>query len=248
MPLRKQIQQVAIDLASEYLVVDARLGLGYTAVLLSNGQLGIAFTFLDDLGCGCSLFEGRRPLAGKPAEELLQGFDSDHPLDSALALACANALFNTPDKYYTEGASITQLGFRPDDRVGMVGHFSPIVGKIKDQVAAIDIFERQGRPDEGIHSFEQAAEILPQCDIAMVTSTTIINNTVDEVLALVGQCREVVMLGTSTPMNKAAFVGTPVTLLSGISVTDAAAIMQAVSEGGGTPAIRPFSNKVNLRC
>ena len=61
------------------------------------------------------------------------------------------------------------------------------------------------------------------------------------------QCREVVMLGTSTPMSKAVFADTPVTLLSGIVVNDATGVLQAVSEAGGTPAIRAYTNKVNLR-
>jgi hypothetical protein len=179
--------------------------------------------------------------------DLLNLFDSENALESALALACANALFDTPDQSYTEGASITQLDFQPADRVGMVGYFAPIVNEIIPHVAAVEIFERQSQPGKGIRSFEEAADILPHCDIALVTSTSIINNTVDHVLALVEQCRKVVMLGTSTPMSKAVFADTPVTLLSGIAVNDARGVLQAASEAGGTPAIRPYADKVNLR-
>jgi uncharacterized protein (DUF4213/DUF364 family) len=229
-------------------VSEVCLGLGYTAVALSNGQVGIAYTFLDGISGGCSIYDGRRPLAGRPAEDLLSWFDSDHPLDSALALACANALFNTPGQSYSEGASITQLDFRPDDRVGMIGYFAPIVGKIRDKVADIAIFERQARPAEGILGFDQTQQVLPNCQLALISSTSIINNTIDDILARVGHCREVVMLGTSTPMLAAAFAETPVTLLSGIAIDDAAGVLQVVKEGGGTPAIRPFSSKVNLRC
>jgi hypothetical protein len=247
MRLQDKLKATALDLAGQLLVRDVRMGLGYTAVQLENGHLGVAFNFLDDIDGGCSVYAGPRPLAGRPAMDLLNLFDSENMLESALALSCANALLNIPDQSYTQGASITQLDFQPDDRVGMIGYFAPIVNKIVPRVAAVEIFERQSQPEKGIRSFEEAADILPQCHIAVVTSTCIINNTIDQVLGMVGQCREVVMLGTSTPMSKAVFSDTPVTLLSGIVVNDARAVLQAVSEAGGTPALRPYTDKVNLR-
>jgi uncharacterized protein (DUF4213/DUF364 family) len=245
--IRSCLKRVSLQLAGDIRVADVRLGLGYTAVQLDNGLLGVAYNFLDGIGGGCSVYSGPKPLAGRPAADLLALFDSDNLLESALALACANALFNTPDKPYSEGASVTQLDFQLSDRIAMIGHFAPIVNKICSQVAAIEIFEREARPQDGIRGFEEAANIVPNCDIALVTSTSIINNSIDQALALMGNCREVVMLGTSTPMTKEVFADTPVSLLSGIAVNDAAAVLQAVSEGGGTPAIRPYTAKVNLR-
>jgi uncharacterized protein (DUF4213/DUF364 family) len=247
MRLRDRLKAASLELVGSHKVRDVRLGLGYTAVALENGQLGVAYSFLDGIGGGCSVYEGVRPIAGRSAMDLVHLFDNENALDSSLALACANALFNTANQPYTEGASITQLDFQATDRVGMVGHFAPIVNKILPRVAAVEIFERQSQPEKGIRNIDEAADILPLCDIALVTSTSIINNTVDQVLALLDQCREVVMLGTSTPMSKAVFADTPVTLLSGIVVNDATGVLQAVSEAGGTPAIRAYTHKVNLR-
>ena len=247
MGLRDHLSIVAMSKAGKLIVSDVRMGLGYTAVQLENSQLGVAYNFLDGISGGCSVYDGPRPLAGQKASDLLRLFASENGLESALALACANALFNTPDQAYTEGASVTQLDFQPSDRVAMIGNFSPIVNKIQPQVAAIEIFEREPQPEKGIRGFIEAAEILPQCDMALITSTTLINNTIDQVLALTTNCREVVMLGTSTPMSLEVFADTPVSLLSGIAVNDADGVLQAVSEAGGTPAIRPYTSKVNLR-
>ncbi len=247
MEIKTRIKTVAMEMAGEQRVRDVRMGLGYSAVQLDSGPVGLAYNFLDGIEGGCSVYEGPRPLAGRKASELLDLFDRLSPLDSALALACANALLNRPDNAYTPGASITQLNFKDSDRVGMVGHFAPFVNKIRPQVASIEIFERQPRPEQGILGFEQAVDILPACDVALVTSTCIINNTINQVLKLLDQCREVVMLGTSTPMSQQAFAGTPVTLLSGITVTDVSGVLRAVSEAGGTPDIRRYTEKVNLR-
>lgn len=41
------------DEASQPLVSDVRIGLGYTAVALDDGGAGVAYTFKDDLAAGC---------------------------------------------------------------------------------------------------------------------------------------------------------------------------------------------------
>ena len=248
MTLRTDLQLFAATLDQGRRVEDARIGLGYCGVSLDNGQLGVAYTFLDSLSGGCGVYRGPRPLAGMPAGDLLAMAASDSAIESALVLACINALVNTRERPYSDGAAIDNLDFRSDDRVGMIGHFAPLVSRIEPRVQAIEIFERSPDQERGIRALEEAPAILPDCDIALITSTTVLNNSIDEVLSMVEHCREVVMLGTSTPMAAEVFADTPVTLLSGILVEDTQGVLQAVSEGGGTPQLRPFTRKVNLRC
>lgn len=52
--------------------------------------------------------------------------------------------------------------------------------------------------------------------------------------------RHVVILGPSTPMLAPVFEDTPVTCLGGASVTESDRVLQIISEGGGTPAMRPY--------
>ena len=82
--------------------------------------------------------------------------------------------------------------------------------------------------------------------MALITSTTIINDTVDELLEAARDCRELVLLGPSTPLIAEAFEGTAVTWLSGITVDDADGLLRVVSEGGGTRFFRPFVTKWNI--
>ena len=51
-------------------VADVRIGLGYTAVQLDDGHVGLAYTFRDQAQPGCNAFDTARPLAGKPAAEV----------------------------------------------------------------------------------------------------------------------------------------------------------------------------------
>ena len=92
----------------------------------------------------------------------------------------------------------------------------------------------------------EAEHLLPQCQVALLTSTAIINQTADHLLALAGGCREIIFLGASTPLIPEVFEGTGVTLLSGVTVLAPEAILQIVSEGGGMRFFKSSIEKVNL--
>ena len=66
-------------------------------------------------------------------------------------------------------------------------------------------------------------------------------------ISVAAGCREVVIIGTSTPLGSAAFASTSATLLSGILVDRPGAVLQSVSEGGGTRDLKKWMTKVNLR-
>lgn len=248
MSFRTLLKSAAFSLASDIKVTDVRIGLCYCAVELDNKQVGLAYIFRDNLGGGCSVYDTLRPLAGRPARDLLSLFDATGEIESAIALATANALFNTSDKNYISGPAVEQLKLRAEDRVAMIGHFTPLVKEIRQRVAQLNIFEREARPEEEILAIETADELLPQCQVALITSTTIINNSIDALLELAKECREVVMVGSSTPLLSEVLDKTPVTLLSGITIQDGRDILQIVSEGGGTPSFKGFVKKVNLSC
>jgi hypothetical protein len=60
-------------------------------------------------------------------------------------------------------------------------------------------------------------------------------------------CRDVVLLGPSTPLLPEIFKSLGVTMLSGLIVTDPSGILQVVSEGGGMRAFGDYVKKVNIR-
>jgi uncharacterized protein len=246
MTLADAIQNAALPLATGVAVADVRIGLGYTAVLLSDGRAGVAYTFRDEVAGGCSVYRNIRPLAGRPAEDLIALFDTRGPIETSLALATANALFNRPDKNYYSGDILAQLKIRPEDRVGMVGNFGPLIPAVRAQAKDLYIFEQIDHPKGDLLPAAEADTLLPQCQVALLTSTAIINRTADHLLTLVAACREVVFLGASTPLAPSVFEGTGVTMLSGVTVVDAKTILQIVSEGGGMGFFKSSVQKVNL--
>ncbi|RLC24511.1 MAG: hypothetical protein DRH56_06565 [Deltaproteobacteria bacterium] len=247
MTIREQIKTFSLALAGDIFVKDVRIGLGYTAVLLEDGRAGVAYTFHKDAAAGCTVFKGIRPLAGKRAADLLAMLDAEDPVESAVALATSNALTNIFEKDLLEGDALEHVEIRPDDHVGMVGYFAPLIPVLRKRAASLRIFEQSPRPGGEVLPQEVIRRELARCQVALVTSTAILNHTVDALLSSVADCREVLMLGASTPMAREMFRDTPVTALSGVIVTEPAAILRIVSEGGGMRLFKRHIRKVSRR-
>jgi uncharacterized protein (DUF4213/DUF364 family) len=79
-------------------------------------------------------------------------------------------------------------------------------------------------------------ELLPQADVVAVTSTTIINRTLPEILDRLRPDAFVLMLGPSTPLAPRLF-DLGVDLLCGTVIVDPQAVMLAVSQGAVTRQI-----------
>lgn len=245
MNIKEAIQRMAFPLARGVRVSDVRIGLGYTAVLLDGGHAGVAYTFRENTTGGCSVYRNIRPLAGRPAADLLALFDVGGGMETTLALATANALFNRPDESHHPGDILAHLHIQPEDRVGMVGNFAPLIPAIRQQARELHVFERIDQPQGHLLPTAMADQLLPQCQVALLTATAIINQTAEHLLALAAACREVVVLGASTPLCPDVFQSTGVTLLSGIVVKKPATLLQIVSEGGGMQFFKSAIAKVN---
>jgi uncharacterized protein len=247
MTLLKKIRRVALARARGERVADVRIGLGYTCVSLEGGGTGLGYTFRDGIEeGGCTVFNGRHPLAGQPVEKLLDLLGGASVLERAVGLAAANALLNMADGEYTGGDVLEHQAIGPGDMVAMVGHFKPLVGAIRKTGADLKIFERIDTPGAGLLPADEAPDWLPRSALAVLTSTAVINGTADGLLAAAADCPRVVMLGPSTPLSAEVFSQTPVTRLSGVTVSDPAGVRRTVSEGGGTRMFMPFVRKVNL--
>jgi uncharacterized protein len=247
MTIADQVKKYVKEHCSEKKVTDVRMGLGYTGVCLENGCSGVAFTFKEGLYHGCSVFTGKRPLAGTFSHELMAYFGSPSFLESALGLSTVNALVNDASAAQAEGDVMNMLQLTANDRVGMVGYFGPLLNPIRKQVKELVIFEIDEDREAGVLPAEEAYEELPRCNVAIITSTSLINGTADGLLAAAKGCREVVLLGASTPFLPEVFAPLGVTLLSGIVIMDVPSLLQTISEGGGMAYFGKAVRKTTIR-
>jgi len=223
------------------------IGVVYTGVQLDSGGCGVAYTFQAGVSCGHELAGSAGRFGGMRAGEVIQFLGSDSLLDSSIALATANALIGTlhSGKDFIRGDILDVLDLAGGDRVLMVGSFFPVMEKLKNRGIHCDAVDLV--PKEGALAAGEVNHLLPESDVAIITATSIINSTIDRLLELSKGCREVVILGSSTPMVQEAFRGTPVTCLSGIRVADAEQVFRVISEGGGFRYFKNYTEKISAR-
>lgn len=221
-------------------VEEVRVGLGYVGVMLEGGRMGLAAVLRNELRPGCSTIGKAGTLAGSNVSHLLALLTTgSNPLEKALGLATANALLS-PDAGGEEQDSIALMHLSAEDRVAMVGYFGPLVQRIRKTGAELRIIEKDSQRVEEILSRTERDTILGECSVAIITGTSILNNTMEEILTALKGARHVTILGPSTPLCEEAFAGTPVTHLGGSAIRDPRKVMQIISEGGGTPHMRPY--------
>ncbi|HWQ07875.1 MAG TPA: DUF364 domain-containing protein [Holophaga sp.] len=219
-------------------VADVRIGLGYTAIRLDSGHAGVAWTPTSDAPC-CTHFQGAGTLAGQPAGNLLSFLLDGKPgLARAIGMATANALLaRLPHPPASREDVVSILAVQPGERVAMVGYFGPVVTQLRKLGCRLDIVELRPRAGETLGP-DQGREVLAACDVAILTGTSLINGTADDLLASLGRPRAAVLLGPSSPLCPAPFLGTKITHLAGARVREADAVLRIVSEGGGTMLLK----------
>ncbi|MGA7826482.1 MAG: DUF364 domain-containing protein [Geobacteraceae bacterium] len=238
-----KIQKRLVDFleaqASDNVISDVRIGLGYTAVRLESGHAGVAWTATSDAAC-CTHFKEAGTLTGRPAKELVHKLvNESSALARTVGLATANALLaSLPSPATSRDEVISTLDITPEDRVVMVGFFAPIVAQIRKTGCRFDIVELNSHHGDTLTP-EQGREVMADCTVAVVTGTSLINGTCDDLLADLGRPRAAVLLGPSSPLCPDVFAGTPITHVAGARVRDAEGVLRVVSEGGGTMLMKP---------
>ncbi len=248
MGIEQDLWAVGEKLSGIRAVTDVRIGLGYTAVQLDTGDVGLAYTFRSEAGHSCTAMEMAGELSGKPAVELLGFIRQGDAISSAVGLATLNALLQRRISRGSGEDFLDLVGLRPGETVGMVGFFGPVIPVIKKAGCELFIFEKELERGRGLYPPSEIPDKLPHCAVVILSATTLINHTFDAVITHVKKARAVVMLGPSTPLIPEVMGKYGVTLLAGMRVVDSQRVLQIVSEAGGTQKLRGAVKKVVVSC
>ena len=220
--LSEKITELARREGGERRLAEVIIGLGFALVCLDDDSCGLAYTLRERLEHGCDAFDKAGELNGMALDEVLPWIGGSSVIASSIGLAAANALLQPPEEACA-AELFDALDLHAGERVVTVGRFGPMENRLKGAGVELEVIEAGGSPRP-----------LDGCDVALITATSIINNTLHGLLERSGGAREVVILGPSTPYAPAAFADTPVTLLAGSVISDLAKVRTVVSQGGGT--------------
>lgn len=238
MTITQKLIEIGLKRANDITIKELRFGLGYTCVELDDGNMGVAWTPSNDPS-SCTHVDKAGRIATSSAADILKWLDADKPLKRAAGLAVFNALNARVPQTLSDAEAISLLDIQASEHVVMVGYFAPIVPSIKSKGCKFEVVElNPEKPD--VISPEQGKEALANCDVAIITATSIVNGTCNDLLQSLKRNRAAVILGPSTPMCPEAFAGTRITQLSGSYVIDGDKVKQIVSEGGGTMLLKRY--------
>jgi len=244
MDLNTRLYDLFLNHARNVRVEILNLGLGYTAVTTSDGGIGLSYTYFGDKK-SCMILNKHIDYEGKSADRLLEKIKSDNTVERSMALALINALnysnaLNLPEDHDNK-IMFEKFNIGKDRRVAMVGYFPPLVRNFEEMGVSLEILDSSrglGKKQDFYNKLETWAQVL------LITSTSILNNSTEEILAHAGKNLKTIMLGPSTPMVAGAFKHLPVHMLAGTVPVDQKKTLKAIRHGMGTPVLHKHSRKV----
>lgn len=212
----------------------------FCALELEDGSLGLAYVLLDDTLKKLIDASPGQSLAGMDAMELARQYASAQGTLKTLGFAAANAItrhlfdraeYVPPDSQDSIGGIDPQAG----DRVGMIGYFCPLADRIVAAGATLTVVELKadlaGNRDGYVVTTDASA--LAGCNKVLSTSTILLNDTLEAILAACGSARRFAMIGPGAGCLPDDLFARGVTLMGGSWIEDSAAFVDALLSGEG---------------
>jgi len=210
----------------------------FCALELEDGSIGLSYVLLEDtlerLLDGADSFG----LAGADPLELARRYVSGTGIWKTLGFAAANALtrclFDRAGfRHELSSDSIGHLDPQPGEHIGMIGHFTPLLRRITASGARLTIIELKpelaGEHDGYCVTLDPGQ--LSDCSKVVSTSTLLLNDTVDRMIACCRNARWFAMVGPSAGCLPDALFARGVTLLGGSWINDRDGFTAALKRG-----------------
>ena len=158
-------------LLTEGTVVDVRIGLNWTAVVIeTQGQVhcGLASTLKGvHAHTGEPTIPGAGNLIARPAIELARMVQGEDPTRVSLGMAAINSMLpQYPETWTDRNVEQVLADLGKEKPVALIGHF-PFVPRLRQVVCCLDVIDRNPLP--GDHPETAAADILPKAGVVAIT-------------------------------------------------------------------------------
>jgi len=210
----------------------------FCALELEDGSLGLSYVMLDHTLATLSDLRSRTELAGLSALTLADWFATAAGARRALGFAAINALSQclfsrSGFDFDYDTDSLGGLAPGPADHVGMIGHFTPLIPRLVVSGARLTVAELDpafaGQHD-GYRVTLDPVE-LEACNKILSTSTVLLNDTLDSVLAHCRNAKWFAMVGPNAGCLPDPLFARGIGILGGVRVLDSGAFVGALTAG-----------------
>lgn len=224
------------------------IGLSYTAVKLSNNNIGLSFTWADNSIESISHDKNFSP-ENKPVIDYLDFITDKSPIKKSIGIAIINALnhdfaatLKDDDK---NTRLLSNLKIDNNSKVAMVGFIPPMVKRLKEMGVTPDILDHGKK----VGNEDQFLSNLKNRDFLIITSSSLLSKTFEKILSSRGDNTKTILIGPTTPMVPKVFKDEKISFLAGSHTLNHfnLDILREVSHGKGTPILKNFSRKIILK-
>jgi uncharacterized protein (DUF4213/DUF364 family) len=232
----------------------AVVGIFFTGVKLSNGIAGACATPIETVRetfcCASAVAGGRSPgnISGCPAFTLAGEALGPNGLGRGLGIAALNALADTCWRRRPHLEAELRIGvdafdateIRAADKVVVIGAFVPFLRALKQRGQPFIVLEQNPatlKADElpFFRPAEEARTVIPEADVVLITGSTLINDTLEDLLALKKPGARVTVVGPTVGLLPGAFLRRGADILGSVRITEPDAFLDVLAEGGGAP-------------
>ncbi len=217
----------------------------FMAICLEGGAAGVSFVLLPDEKMEAYITLNPSDFVGKNPCEFALEFGNEDPIQEMISLASINAICQhviREAKFAVDSAtdSLGLVSVSKGDRVGMVGLFSGLVKTIKKAGGELVVIEKQEQLIKKFPNLPITLDVtkLSTCNKVLCTSTTILNNSLDEILAQCSPDAWVSIIGPTAGYFPDPLFARGVDVVGGRVVKDGALFLQLLAErkrwGGAT--------------
>ncbi len=209
-------------------------------VALQDGSAGLYYAWLGDAQKGMGSRYRPDEFIGKRPIELARYFAGDDEADCSLGLAAINAIsrciykkvdFSPQDA--TDSMGI--LDIANTDHVGMVGYFPSLVRRLKSNGIKLTVIEKKPQFQKQRENFVVTAdpEKLEGCNKVIITASTLLNNSIDEVLDYSSRAEKKVVIGPTAGFFPDPLFSRGVSAIGGSEISSVATAWQRLSGNKG---------------
>lgn len=248
--LINRVFKEAEPILTERRIDEVAIGLTVAVVSLDNGNIGSCLILHEEMKDLHEVFFSPEELKGMPALEMAQWAvnPEEHPLRKTLGIAAINACAASVDLSDARPVDASKaIRIRSSDTVGFIGYIPSLVSQMEEKAKKVLVYDNGLKGN--VLPPETQALLLPLCDIVYITGTTFVNDTIDELLNICRDAREIIIVGPTTPMFPQAYEKTNVTIIAGGTWKKEYKkdIFARVMLNAGIPTLARYLNKLSLR-
>jgi len=162
------------------------------------------------------------------AKNLAQYALSKLPIEASVGIAAINSILDVDwTKVHTERSGDLLVEKTKGKKVAVIGHF-PFIDRMRKTAARLD--EVGIEPDSGDVPISEIHKTLPGADVAIISSSTIINQSVEHLLSLTQNIPFVAIAGASTVLSP-IFFRYGVDMILGTLIDNVDSVIRHLSEG-----------------